>query len=164
MASISSPTSSAANFAGIIFSSGNLPPPSRVNFRPLRASASSSTTTERTFSGIASPGSLYEVLGIQTGASFGEIKSAYRKLARVFHPDVHHKENGAYEFIKIQEAYETLSDPEKRSEYDRSMFGGVGLVGLSSPYMTSATAATMASYAAATGFSPRRRWETDQCW
>ncbi|WCJ35090.1 Chaperone protein DnaJ [Euphorbia peplus] len=169
MASISSLTSSAAHFAGIQFSSGDLHHlPSRVTLRPLRVSAAcaTATSTATSSSHIATAGSLYEVLGIHTGASSGEIKSAYRKLARVCHPDVHHKENGAYEFMKIQEAYETLSDPEKRSKYDRSMFRGVGAVRLSSPYMTSVTAATMASYAAANGFSrsPRRRWETDQCW
>ncbi|XP_065880212.1 chaperone protein dnaJ 11, chloroplastic-like [Euphorbia lathyris] len=171
ISSIPSLTSSAATFAGLKFPSDELHSlPSRINFRPLRISAAcANSTAERTSSSrITSPGSLYEVLEIQNGASFGEIKSAYRKLARVLHPDVAavgQKENRAYEFMKIHEAYETLSDPEKRSEYDHSLFREARPMS-SSPYMKSASAATVASYAAASGFcrSPRRRWETDQCW
>ncbi|XP_065850852.1 chaperone protein dnaJ 11, chloroplastic-like [Euphorbia lathyris] len=172
ISSIPSLTSSAASFSGLKFPSDELHYlRSRVNFRPIRVSAgSANSTAERTSSSsrIASPGSLYEVLGIENGASFGEIKSAYRKLARVLHPDVaaeDQKENRAYEFMKIQEAYETLSDPEKRSEYDRSLFREARPMS-SSPYMKSASVATVASYAAASGFfrSPRRGWETDQCW
>ncbi|XP_065880495.1 chaperone protein dnaJ 11, chloroplastic-like [Euphorbia lathyris] len=170
ISSIPSLTSSSAHFSGMKFPADGLHPlPSRVNFRPVRVSAAcANSTAERTSSRIASPGSLYEVLEIQNGASFGEIKSAYRKLARVLHPDVAaegEKENRAYEFMKIQEAYETLSDPEKRSEYDRSLFREARPMS-SSPYMKSASAATVASYAAGSGFcrSSRRRWETDQCW
>lgn len=67
---------------------------------------------------------LYEVLGIARTASEDEIKKAYRKLARQYHPD-HNKEPGAQErFVEIQEAYDTLSDPEKRKMYDR--FGHAG--------------------------------------
>ena len=67
---------------------------------------------------------LYEVLGIARDASEDDIKKAYRKLARQYHPD-HNKEVGAQErFVEIQEAYDTLSDPEKRKMYDR--FGHAG--------------------------------------
>ena len=71
--------------------------------------------------------SLYETLGISSSASEAEIKKAYRKLARQYHPDVN-KEPGAEEkFKEINAAYEVLSDKEKRAQYDRfgdSMFGG----------------------------------------
>jgi curved DNA-binding protein len=60
----------------------------------------------------------YQTLGVDRGAQQSEIQSAYRKLARKFHPDVN-KEKGAEErFKQITEAYEVLKDPEKRSKYD----------------------------------------------
>ncbi|HYZ29202.1 MAG TPA: DnaJ C-terminal domain-containing protein [Thermoleophilaceae bacterium] len=61
----------------------------------------------------------YDVLGVDRSASADEIKSAYRKLARQYHPDVN-KEPGAEDrFKEIAEAYEVLRDPEKRERYDR---------------------------------------------
>jgi curved DNA-binding protein len=60
----------------------------------------------------------YQSLGLQRGASEEEIKKAYRRLARQYHPDIS-KETGAEErFKEISEAYQTLSDPEKRQAYD----------------------------------------------
>ncbi|WP_086246368.1 DnaJ C-terminal domain-containing protein [Campylobacter vicugnae] len=71
--------------------------------------------------------SLYETLGISKDASSDEIKKAYRKLARQYHPDIN-KEPGAEEkFKEINAAYEILSDETKRRQYDQygdSMFGG----------------------------------------
>lgn len=64
----------------------------------------------------------YEVLGVDKKASDAEIKKAYRKLAKKYHPDLHPNDKEANDkFSKINEAYEVLSDPEKRKKYD--MFG-----------------------------------------
>ncbi|BCX47939.1 molecular chaperone DnaJ [Haloferula helveola] len=61
----------------------------------------------------------YETLGISRDATPAEVKQAFRKLARVHHPDVAQDKSGAEEkFKEINEAYEVLSDPEKRKKYD----------------------------------------------
>jgi molecular chaperone DnaJ len=62
----------------------------------------------------------YEILGVARDASGDEIKQAYRTLARKHHPDVSHdKSEAELRFKKINEAYEVLSDPNKRAQYDR---------------------------------------------
>ncbi len=60
----------------------------------------------------------YKILGIDRGASEKEIKSAYRKLARKYHPDVNKEPDAGQKFKDINEAYEVLSDPKKRKRYD----------------------------------------------
>ncbi|MQL86903.1 hypothetical protein Taro_019437 [Colocasia esculenta] len=90
--------------------------------------------------------SLYDVLQVKETASAAEIKSAYRSLAKRFHPDASAaaaSPASGEEFIEIHRAYATLSDPSARAQYDLSMprfeFSG-------------------------RTWARTRRWETDQCW
>ncbi len=66
----------------------------------------------------------YEILGVSRNASQDEIKRAYRQLARKYHPDVSTEPDAEARFKEINEAYQVLSDPDKRAAYDR--FGTVG--------------------------------------
>ncbi|XP_010446825.1 PREDICTED: chaperone protein dnaJ 11, chloroplastic-like [Camelina sativa] len=161
----SSPTSS---FTHPFLSSPSSPPlsptlsPSSRTARisPLLVSASCSYTCAedsprlhqipRRFT--AATASLYDVLEVPLDATSQDIKSAYRRLARICHPDVagtDRTNSSAEEFMKIHAAYCTLSDPEKRSVYDRRMLRR------SSP-LTVGTSG-LGSYVG-------RNWETDQCW
>ncbi|XP_024960257.1 chaperone protein dnaJ 11, chloroplastic-like [Cynara cardunculus var. scolymus] len=95
--------------------------------------------------------SLYEVLRVNRNASPIEIKTAYRNLAKLYHPDAsdlkqHHEPN----FIEIHNAYATLYDPAERAMYDRKLNIGLG---------RGSTAGGMRR-----GVNTTRRWETDQCW
>ena len=61
----------------------------------------------------------YEILGLTRSADADEVKRAYRKLARKFHPDVSKEKNAEAKFKEVQEAYEVLRDRDKRSAYDQ---------------------------------------------
>src|SRR5918996_3858841 len=87
----------------------------------------------------------YKTLGVDRKASAEEIKRAYRKLARQYHPDTN-KEPGAEErFKQVSEAYDVLSDPEKRKKYDRG-----GLFTTANPFGGAAGGATASDFG---GFS-----------
>ncbi|XP_071703013.1 chaperone protein dnaJ 11, chloroplastic-like [Rutidosis leptorrhynchoides] len=113
------------------------------------ATADRTSTYTKTDIGNAAPSSLYDVLGVRIGADTREVKSAYRKLARVLHPDVGCRDSSADEFMKLHSAYVTLSDPAKRADYDRSLFQWSARA--SSPLRSASVYRS-------------RRWETDQCW
>src|SRR3712207_6648617 len=81
-------------------------------------------------------GDLYKVLGVSKGASQEEIRRSYRKLARKYHPDANRDDEKAEErFKEIQHAYEILSNPEKRRQYDEGprTFFGAGNAGHGAP-------------------------------
>jgi molecular chaperone DnaJ len=66
----------------------------------------------------------YDILGISKNASVDEIKRSYRKLARQYHPDVNKEPGAAEKFKELNQAYQVLSDPNKRSQYD--YYGSAG--------------------------------------
>ena len=71
----------------------------------------------------------YEVLGLSKNASEDDIKKAYRKLAKKYHPDINKAADAEEKFKEINEAYEVLSDPQKKATYDQ--FGHSGMDGFS---------------------------------
>ncbi|KAK8579037.1 hypothetical protein V6N13_142272 [Hibiscus sabdariffa] len=95
-------------------------------------------------SAVALAGSLYEILKVERTASLNEIKTAYRSLAKVYHPDAMGSSSDGRDFIEIRNAYATLSDPMARAVYDMSLEARARRV--------------------RTRVHPTRRWETDQCW
>jgi molecular chaperone DnaJ len=71
----------------------------------------------------------YEVLGVSRNASEKEIKSAYRKLAKKYHPDSNQgNQDAENKFKEASEAYSVLSDPEKRKQYDQFGFAAFSLI------------------------------------
>src|SRR3989338_10278241 len=75
----------------------------------------------------------YEVLGLKKGAGIEEVKAAYRELAKKYHPDLN-KDHGAEEkFKEVLEAYQILSDPEKKSNYDQYGHSFEGFQGYQRP-------------------------------
>ena len=86
----------------------------------------------------------YEVLGVSKSASAAEIKKAYRKLSKQYHPDINKEPGAEDKFKEISEAYEVLSDDTKKAQYDQfghaafeggagqGGFGGFGEVSLDS--------------------------------
>ncbi|MED6208714.1 hypothetical protein PIB30_047879 [Stylosanthes scabra] len=136
------------------FSSDNRASNGRFHRRsPIRSVASPVTATSA---------SLYEVLRVEQNASPTEIKSAFRSLAKLYHPDVaavrrlpdSDGNSGTYDgdFIEIRNAYETLSDSSARAMYDRS---------LASRRRRFQAPLSVKGYS---GHYTTRKWETDQCW
>ncbi|PWA86684.1 DnaJ domain-containing protein [Artemisia annua] len=100
----------------------------QISFRTTKV------TTKASFSaaGLAKPATenetLYELLGISESCTLSDIKQAYKKMALKYHPDVsppERMEEYTTRFIRVQEAYETLSDPEARYMYDSCMSKGL---------------------------------------
>ncbi|CAA3012680.1 chaperone protein dnaJ 11, chloroplastic-like [Olea europaea var. sylvestris] len=120
--------------------------------RPLLISATTGTASSS--SSVSQTASLYELLGLQINASGHEIKTAYRRLARIMHPDVasnvgENEMSAADQFMRLHAAYATLSDPEKRANYDQAL----------SRRRPTVSARMCAGYTCG-----NRNWETDQCW
>ncbi|OEL34072.1 hypothetical protein BAE44_0004908 [Dichanthelium oligosanthes] len=135
------------------------PPPSPRPHAPppLSASFSSSAAVTAAPDHTAASSSFYDVLGLRPGASAREIKAAYRRLALAVHPDAA-PHPSAEDFIRVHAAYSTLSDPDKRADYDRRL-------------LLSAAVGRRRAHPVSLGRSPsfparrsRRTWETDQCW
>src|SRR5690349_19508624 len=92
----------------------------------------------------------YEVLGVARNASEDDIKKAFRRLARQYHPDVNKEKDAESRFKEVNEAYEVLSDAQKRQLYDQfghdgarmgagggfDNFGGAGFGGFSDIFQT----------------------------
>src|SRR2546425_8757462 len=80
----------------------------------------------------------YALLGVPRSATDEQIRSAYRKLARQYHPDVNSASDAAERFKAVTEAYEVLTDPQRRQRYDMfgSTTGGPGDFGVSDPFET----------------------------
>jgi len=72
----------------------------------------------------------YEVLGVSRTATAEELRRAYRRLAREYHPDVNKSPGADEKFKEINEAYEVLSDPERRAAYDRFGHAANGMGGM----------------------------------
>ncbi|MGO2457777.1 DnaJ domain-containing protein, partial [Vibrio casei] len=62
---------------------------------------------------------LYEVLGVERDASERDIKKAYKRLAMKFHPDRNQEADASEKFKEVKEAYEVLTDPQKKQAYDQ---------------------------------------------
>ncbi|GLJ08241.1 hypothetical protein SUGI_0084690 [Cryptomeria japonica] len=100
-------------------------------------------------------GTLYEVLGLSRGATAQDIKRAYRKMARQFHPDTAAYSQGknisTEMFVQIHNAYAVLSKAEDRAQYDRQL------------EMQQRRTWNRGAYREPRGHVVRN-WETDQCW
>nr|GME05789.1 chaperone protein DnaJ 11, chloroplastic-like [Ipomoea batatas] len=107
--------------------------------------------------------SLYDVLRVNKDASSREIKTAYRTLAKIYHPDtvasaaarLQESASDGRLFVEIHHAYATLSDPTARSLYDLELSVGANI---------NTGKNWNGIHACTTGTHPTRRWETDQCW
>ncbi|GLJ08239.1 hypothetical protein SUGI_0084670 [Cryptomeria japonica] len=103
--------------------------------------------------------SLYDVLGLSRGASPQDVKTAYRKLARQFHPDAaisaQEKSISTEIFLQIQNAYAVLSKPEERAQYDRQL--------VVQQRQSWSRGFAKGAYVKPSGHVGRN-WETDQCW
>lgn len=98
--------------------------------------------------------SLYDVLRVNRNATVSEIKSAYRSLAKRYHPDANGSKNNDCEFIEIYNAYATLIDSSTRALYDLKLSNGIQW----------RSGRLYAGAGICSEFYSGQRWETDQCW
>eukprot|EP01018_Ginkgo_biloba_P025575 Gb_04899 [translate_table: standard] len=128
-----------------------------VKIRAVKVSVDTPTRLE---GGHMRASTWYDVLGVSQGATPEDIKTAYRKLARQFHPDVcvspEEKHRSTQLFLKINDAYSALSDPHRRAQYDRQLS-----TELQSSYGQTWNHRRAADYRSS---KLGRNWETDQCW
>src|SRR5256884_8609651 len=87
---------------------------------------------------MATTSDFYDLLGVPRNATDEQIRSAYRKLARQYHPDVSSAPDASDQFKRITEAYEVLTDPQRRQRYDMfgSTTGGLGDFGIGDLFET----------------------------
>ncbi|XP_074562568.1 chaperone protein dnaJ 20, chloroplastic-like [Curcuma longa] len=96
-----------------------------------RAPPSLRSPSSRTRAAARSDGTLYDLLGVPASGSSGDVKKAYRELALKYHPDVSPPDLAAeytQRFIEVHEAYEILSDPDRRALYDNHLRSGVAVL------------------------------------
>lgn len=99
-----------------------------VKNSPTRSYKSRIRASINTCAPAQSTESFYELLGISESGSLSDIKKAYKQLARKYHPDVSppdREEEYTQRFIQVQEAYETLVDPQTRAVYDKDLSKGL---------------------------------------
>ncbi|BBN09909.1 hypothetical protein MPTK1_4g23700 [Marchantia polymorpha subsp. ruderalis] len=95
--------------------------PASFKLNVARSARCEVATEEIQEDGVLSVPSLYGLLGIDQDVDLNDIKTAYRQMARLYHPDVcpvSKREECTKMFLQVQDAYEILSDPERRAEYD----------------------------------------------
>ncbi|WOL05929.1 hypothetical protein Cni_G14660 [Canna indica] len=143
---------SPSQFLGLRLASPPHPSPATASFSPRPTVVAAAAALRSPGASASAPAqSLYEVLRVPAEASSGEIKAAYRRLALECHPDVGAP---ADEFMRVHAAYSTLSDPNKRADYDRQLM------------VLEQRRRRQPVYSRSPTFpgSSRRTWETDQCW
>ncbi|KAI3440848.1 J domain-containing protein [Psidium guajava] len=105
--------------------------PTRIRFGTVRCRAGRiDDGVAAGFALSSAEASFYDLLGIPESGTLPEIKQAYKQLARKYHPDVSppdRVDEYTQRFIRVQEAYETLSDPRRRAVYDRDLARGIHL-------------------------------------
>jgi DnaJ domain len=143
------------------------PPPSPTTSSTSLRSFSTSVSATATTS-LSTPSSLYDILDLPVTATFPEIKSAYRRLARTCHPDTLPNKSSD-QFLRLQTAYSTLSDPNQRVVYDRMLVLHRRQPSPPNQHMNGAIQrryTTLSRSPSFPGFNGRKKrtWETDQCW